>query len=447
MRPAYPPIASALDTAADELKLTKIPDSVKLSSLKLSTRRGTDLFLMLLHPDWSDWRPHMPAVAQIILSAFQNSNSDAPLHIRRCEAVSNPPHSIAISFDRSKTVPQILLQHGDRIQAAKSACISPGAERMTVASVKTPDRGWTCRRIDIFTATIRHAIGLTRSKTPDLVEIVSGIGVEESSENAAEFETIKKQLPAHFDSETGDVIIDASFLRNQDPQSCSFALHPQSNVIPAIVRLRKSLPTNTQDRLILVVHHSLVTAYRRAIVVLSLTSCSASLATNCTIIPVQQVNCDQDPNEFTDWLKNMIVAQSVSDWSEESGMIGDSPAVPMDTVLKLFQTCIQFTLLSKPPHERLSIDHSVIRSYLFVQYNISRLNSLIAQFDSHQPHDSACKADLSLLTSDLEWDLVFKHVQQFDGLLKTRHDAEVAFHLLISYMGSLCKDLSEYCDE
>lgn len=437
-------ISSSLDVVADQLKLPLIPDLVKQSSLKVCNKRGADLLIMLTHPDWSEWRVHVSAVAGALYVILRHvrvdNNTGRDLHISCCEPASRPSDSIAISFNRSRTVPQILKQHEEMsLSSAIPPLAAANDKKFTVISVKTPDRTWICRRIDMFTDTIRHALSMSPPHKPALREIVTPIDHQENDDTAAEFDAITRQLDPCAGSPVGCVQVDCSPLDDAELESCSFSLRPQSNVIPAILRLRPILLTSANHHVILIVHYSLVTAYRRAIAVLSLTTSHTSLSQRFTIIPVEQVNCDQDPDEFVDWLKIMIATQSVSD---DDGP-GDSPSMDTDTVLTLFQTCIKFVLLARPAEDRLTVDHSPIKGYLSVQYSVSRLNSLIHKFESAHPDQEAALVDYSLLTTDLEWDLMFRHVQQFDDLMRAESDAVMAPHKVISFVMSLIRDLSK----
>lgn len=441
----------AMDMVAQQLGLPEIDQAIISSSLKPSKRRSADLFLLMAHPDWDKWIKNMPAVAEMIPLVCQklsHKSSGHEVHISSCRPAANPSNSIAISFDRSKTVPLILSLHqnragGDTNQPPISDAVTKSGTRgakVTLITVKTPERGWTSRRIDLVAAAIRRLIGLTAGHEPDLHELVTGTECTVRSEAAAEYDAIRKKLTDGVNEDVAGVEIDASSLLNPDLRSCSFILQPESAVLTAVLTLRRLIPEDDDVQLVLLVHYSQVMVYKRAAAVICLTSAHAP---NIRIIPVDPVKCDQDPDEFTDWLKNMLVAQSVSDDNDPDGY---GPAVQMDNVLKLFQTCIQFMLLSKKPSDRLTIDQSLIRSYLFVQYNVSRLNALIDEFDSHHSGDGGGQAaDHSLLTSDLEWDLVFKHVQQFAAV--EAHVAEDPFHSLsdvISFLLSLSGDVSKF---
>lgn len=445
MQSARSAISCALDMVAEQMGLPVIPDAIKSSSLKLSTKRGADLLLMLTHPDWSEWRNQMPAAAHSLTLAchkIQNNNDKHQLLISACEPVTNPLNSIALTFDRSRSVPQILKRHQDYAALPLPISSDGKDEKYIVISVKTPDRKWISRRVDILASTVRRAVSLSSGQEADLQEIVSNIDVQEDEKAANVFEGIKLLLP-NAQNEQEAVEIDASSLTNSDLKSCSFILRPQSNVIPAIVRLREILlPLDSDASIILIAHRSLVSAYRRAVAVLCLTGDYPLLSDHISIITVEDVRCDQDPDDFAVWLKNMIIAQSVS---EDFGASGDTPVVPMDTVLKLFQTCIQFMLLSKPTDHCLSVDHSSIRGFLFVQYNVSRLHALIEQFEISHPDHESRQADHSLLTSDLEWDIVFKYVRLFEEL---EIDAAtcasgIAFRDITSYVMPFIRDLSE----
>lgn len=110
-----------------------------------------------------------------------------------------------------------------------------------------------------------------------------------------------------------------------------------------------------------------------------------------------------------------------------------------------------FALLSSPSSCFISNLKSNTRESTFIQYNCSRLSSLIRRY--HHEYNKLINnkenIDISLLVHDLEWVLLFYHIPKYHQLIQSMNEnitKLVSFdvHQLVLFLRKFVTDVSVY---
>jgi hypothetical protein len=236
-------------------------------------------------------------------------------------------------------------------------------------------------------------------------------------------------------------------------------VEPNSEVILLAQQLRDlilnpDLTDLIREVVIVADRRSLVRCQKAAGIVLIAGQDSPKLSpdTIVTVMPVGSPVDGVELEEFTDWLKNYIITQSV-DEDEEPNVLFDGlnvlplPEVSQSQVYDLYDTCLRFTMMSSCVNGDLNLDKTRYREALFVQYNIARLSAIIDKYEAnyaeHLVEHLQTNASFELLTLDTEWKLVFRYLLNYPRVLDDLCERQ-ATHRLVAFLCALTRDLSVY---
>ena len=302
---------------------------------------------------------------------------------RHCEPhltsfVAIGKYALGLKLNRPALVPQVI----QKFKECTIPILNHSEHVDAIISVKTRARSWTDRRVDAYAGTIVHCLNQTTRKKPVLHEITVDPDSTEDKKNLAMKESSKIN--------------------------------------------------GNHESLVIIAHYS----YAHVFAVATEKHCLNVRS----ILPVAKVVSEDEPEQMIDWLKNWISTLGYEE-DESNNDSGDDHHV--DNLLILFQTCVQFALLSRPVDQVLNLnDRHMFRKFIFVQYNISRLNAIIQKFESLGSNDLSI-ADFRQLNSDSEW----KIVMALDELLSLDDDVCYSndyFCKIIAFLIRLTGEISRF---
>ncbi|CAG2117384.1 unnamed protein product [Medioppia subpectinata] len=158
------------------------------------------------------------------------------------------------------------------------------------------------------------------------------------------------------------------------------------------------------------------------------------LSLDLKLISVSNMICEQSYDQYVRSLSARLMDQNV-----------DSSDISADNFETLIDTSIALSLLTTRPSIVISRVEPYLNEATFIQYNCGRLKAIIDRYDREYVANGVDAArDLSLLTHDLEWTLVFHNLSKYRSIIAASDDLNATFSQLVLFLKEFVRDVSVY---
>jgi len=152
------------------------------------------------------------------------------------------------------------------------------------------------------------------------------------------------------------------------------------------------------------------------------------------LIPVSNVNCEQSYDDYLRSVSNKLMEQNT-----------DSSDISADNFETLIDTSIALSLLTTRPSLLITRLEPYLSEATFIQYNCGRLKAIISRYDrQYVAKGIDSPIDLSLLTHDLEWGLVFNNFSKFKSIISANVEINSTSSQLVLFLKEFVRDVSVY---
>lgn len=445
-------LVALIDKVASVLSLPKVSNSVKWSSIRPSYHgHSIDFIVCLAHPEWKEWLENIDQVKNCILKR----DPSQILQIELCKYEDS--FYLYLTLDRIHSIPRILSLYDSYYRLAKLPKIENidcNREIFTFLTVKPPDNSWNCLRIQLFSSVTAQMVNSwsTKYTESNFIEIIDDkaewLKEVSSDDVSAELAFLSGESVSSKDNNEYLVSIDND-VSIDPPVTYSQIKLKHNSTLLHLVSILKSKVGKIEPRPHLLVIFVSARSFAKMHKALVLSSLSFLKGVPIRIFAIENVSCDDSIEDFNNHLKNMLIAQSIEDDYEddENSTNNSLPTIDSSKVLNLFQTCIRCNLLSVKYSSSMTLSHAKNRNYLFIQYNIARIESILNQYFKQVERVDFSSIQLSHLTSDHEWSLVLNYVLPFIKLTTsgTKSDS-ITLHpdKLINFACNLAKDVGCY---
>lgn len=219
--------------------------------------------------------------------------------------------------------------------------------------------------------------------------------------------------------------------------------------------------TGKLNNLVIFLKEDRLVLYQQSLIIALILSLEEgrSIPNKIVLIPVGKVTMKEYSKieEAEDYIKSMIATKAVDDDSLIG--LGDvmnglsMPSLDEGRVKCLFDCCMKCLMLSTEVSSPMMLDMASVRSYIFIQYNMARLNNIFDDYAKNYRKLSTLddSSTASLIVGEAEWKLLFPHVFSFidifEEAIKIKPDKDImspATPKLVNFMVRLSKELSVY---
>ena len=441
---------------------------VSHSSIRPSSHGcSAEFTLCLAHPEWKEWLEKIQQVAQSILQR----DASRILQIESC--VHEASSYLHLAVDRGYSVPKILsLCRSDYSPQAvsKADAITSVDEILTIVTFKPPNQSWNSLRLKLYSTVTTHMVThwpnkYTSCNTMEIIDDEAQWAKEIPCESiATEFAALSGQT--EFQNDDQCLVAISSNCSIEPPlTNWQFNLKNGSSLLYLMTLLKSKFKVAPPHYLLIFVMSKSLVKVQKALALCNLAGFKIR------IVPIESVSCDDSMEVYSNHLKNMLIAQAIeengdgpgSDENEDGNGKGERngkgedkcgdgkefslPSVDSGKVLSLFNTCMRCNLLSVKSSSQLILKHEKNRNYLFVQYNIARIESILSQYFKQVPRIDFAEIDLSSLTSDHEWSLILNYILPFFKFKQGHLEDDIIAltpDKLIQFTVNLAKDVGSY---
>ena len=472
-----------LDRVAATLKLVPIPEDVKKSSWKINDKTksfstsnhsgdSSDIILLMQHPVWSSWINRIDEVVNAVSEKLNEKigvKTTFSAHGRKgCPKLffTLDKASCISYFMQILTAPGKLLSSSPQLdRLIKSYCIE------VVHIIPTGDRDVWSTRLQIVTE-----VGLKSYKNT-----FQEIKYQEFHEGLVDCFTFDaKATSEQLQDWTFDKRIDVASALTRlgvtfQPEFTGFVHLNSENKLKfaqSLVNVVSKKPGDSEC-------HSFSTdfflkdnrlVFYQQVLILALILASKKrriLSKQISLVPVGSVVVQgyDKIEDIEEYLKNMIATKSVDEDEVNNAINGSPESFPLPSIDEgrvkcLVDTCLKCSMLSQSHNTpgRLQIDMASMKNYIFIQYNLARLNNIFRRYEEEylkKTEVGGCsdvETDLGELGSS-EWKLIFEFLLPFDdlflpsevtGLQNKSHWKNLDVYKLIQFMLRASKEFSYY---
>ena len=356
-------------------------------------------------------------------------------------------------------MPKILsLCHSDHFPqgVSKAEAIEAGGEILTIVTFKPPNQSWSSLRLELYATVTTQMVTHWPNKysscnTMEIIDDEAQWTKEISSESvASEFAALSGQ--SEFQNDDQCIVAINSNCSIEPPlTNWQFNLKNGSSLLYLVALLKKKFKVIPPHYLLIFVVSKSLVKVQKALALCNL------VGFKIRIVPIESVSCDDSIDVYSNHLKNMLIAQAIEENGDgdenenEDGRVNGGefslPSVDSGKVLTLFNTCMRCNLLSVKSSSQLILKHEKNRNYLFIQYNIARIESILSQYFKQVPRVDFTEIDFSSLTSDHEWSLILNYILPFYKFKQGHLENDILAltpDKLIQFTVNLAKDVGSY---